>query len=152
MRIGVAGAGRIGSFHASTVVAEEAVQEVLVTDAHPEAAERLAAERGYRAVANLEDLLAEVDGLVITASTASHAAILRAAVAAGVPTFCEKPVAFTVEETCEIVSLVEAAGVPVQVGFQRRRSTCRAAAGSSATAASTTSTSSGSSPAARWAR
>ena len=106
MRIGLAGAGRIGSLPClDRRRRRRPCEEVLVTDAHPEAAERLAAERGYRAVANLEDLLAEVDGLVITASTASHAAILRAAVAAGVPTFCEKPVAFTVEETCEIVVL-----------------------------------------------
>lgn len=120
MRIGLAGTGRIGAFHAATLAAQHGVEELVVTDAAPGAAERLAAERGCAVARDLDDLLAGVDGLVITASTTSHAAILRRAVAAGVPTFCEKPVALTVAETCEVAARVNEAAVPVQVGFQRR--------------------------------
>jgi myo-inositol 2-dehydrogenase / D-chiro-inositol 1-dehydrogenase len=120
MRIGLVGVGRIGAFHASTLASLEQVEKVVVTDAFPEAAERLAADAGYEFSTDLDALLDSVDGLVITTSTDAHAATLRRGVAAGLPTFCEKPVARTLEETVQLVDLVEATGVPVHVSFQRR--------------------------------
>jgi myo-inositol 2-dehydrogenase/D-chiro-inositol 1-dehydrogenase len=120
MRIGLAGAGRIGAFHASTLATLEDVEQVVVADALPATAERLAAENGYEFSAGLDDLLSRVDGLVITTSTTAHAPTLRAALAAKVPTFCEKPVAASLAETLELVDLADEADVPVHVGFQRR--------------------------------
>jgi myo-inositol 2-dehydrogenase/D-chiro-inositol 1-dehydrogenase len=38
----------------------------------------------------------------------------------GVPIFCEKPVAMTLDECESLVGAAECAGVPLQVGFQRR--------------------------------
>src|ERR671921_186704 len=95
MRIGLAGAGRIGAFHASTLAGLEKVDQVVVTDAVPTVASELAEQNGYESASDLDDLLSRVDGLVITTPTSTHAATLRAAVAAKVPTFCEKPVAAT---------------------------------------------------------
>jgi myo-inositol 2-dehydrogenase/D-chiro-inositol 1-dehydrogenase len=120
MRIGLAGAGRIGAFHASTLAALEDVEQVVVTDAFPELAGRLSEANGYESSPDLDDLLSRVDALVITTSTSAHAPTLRAALAAKIPTFCEKPVATTLAETVELVDLVGEADVAVQVGFQRR--------------------------------
>jgi myo-inositol 2-dehydrogenase/D-chiro-inositol 1-dehydrogenase len=120
MRIGLAGAGRIGAFHASTLAALGEVEQVVVSDAVPEAATRLADDNGYESCPDLDDLLSRVDALVITTSTSGHAPTLRAALAAKIPTFCEKPVAATLAETIDLVHLVDEADVPVQVGFQRR--------------------------------
>ena len=120
MRIGLAGAGRIGAFHASTLAAREDVEQIVLTDVLPEGAARLAEENGYELAPDLDDLLSRVDALVITTSTSGHAPALRAALAAKVPVFCEKPVAATLSETIELVHLVDEAEVPVQVGFQRR--------------------------------
>lgn len=120
MRIGLAGVGRIGAFHASTLAALEDVEAVVVTDTFPGAASRLAEEHGYEHSPSLKDLLDRVDALVIATSTPGHAPTLRSALAKGVPTFCEKPVASTLEETVELVKLAESAAAPVHVGFQRR--------------------------------
>jgi myo-inositol 2-dehydrogenase / D-chiro-inositol 1-dehydrogenase len=120
MRIGLAGAGRIGAFHASTLAALADVEQVVVIDAFAEAATRLADDNGYESCPDLDDLLSRVDALVITTSTSGHAPTLRAALAAKMPTFCEKPVAATLAETIELVHLVDESDVPVQVGFQRR--------------------------------
>ncbi len=120
MRVGLAGAGRIGAFHASTLAGLADVDAVVVADAIPEAAAQLAGANGYDLAASLDDLLSRVDALVITTSTTGHAATLRAAVAVGLPTFCEKPLATTLAETIELVELVEQSGVQVHVGFQRR--------------------------------
>ena len=120
MRIGLAGAGRIGAFHASTLAGLQDVDQVVVADAIPTVASALAEQNGYEFASDLDDLLSRVDGLVITTPTSMHAATLRAAVAAKVPTFCEKPVAATLDETLDLVDLVDEAEVPVHVGFQRR--------------------------------
>jgi myo-inositol 2-dehydrogenase/D-chiro-inositol 1-dehydrogenase len=121
MRIGLAGVGRIGAFHAKTLAALDFVDELVVTDADIEAAKRVAVEIGAEAAPDAETLLASgVDGFVIATATPGHAPLLRLAVIAGVPTFCEKPVAATLAETIDLARLVAARDVPVHVGFQRR--------------------------------
>jgi myo-inositol 2-dehydrogenase / D-chiro-inositol 1-dehydrogenase len=62
----------------------------------------------------------EPDAVVIAASTSAHAGLIRDAVDAGIPAFCEKPVALGYEETLEIVNKVESRGAVLQIGFQRR--------------------------------
>jgi len=118
MKVGVAGLGRIGPFHAATLAALG--HEVAVTDVRADVARELAYRHGYAVVPDVAALLGEVDALVIATDTRAHAGVLRAAVAAGTPTFCEKPVAETLAETVDLVALVEASPVLVQVGFQRR--------------------------------
>jgi myo-inositol 2-dehydrogenase / D-chiro-inositol 1-dehydrogenase len=120
MRIGLVGVGRIGAFHASTLAGLEDVDQVVLADAVPSAAARLAEEGGYELASDLDQLLARVDAVVVATSTAGHAPTLRSALAAKVPTFCEKPVSATLAETIELVGLVEESEVRVQVGFQRR--------------------------------
>ena len=121
MRIGLAGTGRIGVVHAATLLGLPEPPELVVTDAVPEVAERVAAELGAEHAASLDELFAAgVDGFVITTGTHTHAELLRRGIAEGVPTFCEKPVAASLEETAELARLEATAGVPVQIGFQRR--------------------------------
>ena len=121
MRIGLVGAGRIGAFHAGTLAGLPEVDEVVVTDAVPEAAAALAERAGHTYAADVAELLdRDLDGLVITSSTASHAELLRTGIAAGLPTFCEKPMAGTLAENVALAAEVEASGVPVHLGFQRR--------------------------------
>jgi myo-inositol 2-dehydrogenase/D-chiro-inositol 1-dehydrogenase len=62
----------------------------------------------------------DIDGLVVASSTDSHARLVMASVAAGIPVFCEKPVAADVEGTLKVIAATQGSGVLVQVGFQRR--------------------------------
>ncbi|TDW15015.1 Gfo/Idh/MocA family protein [Kribbella kalugense] len=121
MRIGLVGVGRIGAFHAATLKNLPAVDQVVVADADPARAEAVAKELGLEFAPDVERLLGSgVDGFVIAAATSAHAELIAAGVAAGVPTFCEKPVALDLAETSQVVALVEASSVPVHIGFQRR--------------------------------
>jgi myo-inositol 2-dehydrogenase / D-chiro-inositol 1-dehydrogenase len=121
MRIGLAGAGRIGAFHASTLASLPGVDEVVVGDSRVDAAHAVAASLPMARSVDVEALVdSGIDALVIATSTPGHAPLLRAAVAAGLPAFCEKPVAATLDETLDLVRLVEASAVPVHIGFQRR--------------------------------
>ena len=121
MRIGLAGLGRIGAFHAETLKGLDVVDDLVVTDVVADAARAVADRLGLSFVGSAAELLASgVDGFVIATATPGHAPLLRQAVAAGIPTFCEKPLASTLTETVALAELVDTSGVPVQVGFQRR--------------------------------
>jgi myo-inositol 2-dehydrogenase / D-chiro-inositol 1-dehydrogenase len=121
MRIGLAGVGRIGAFHAATLKAIPSIDSLVVADAVPGRASEVAAALGVESVDSAEALFgAGIDGLVIAAATSAHAALVVAAVEAGLPTFCEKPVADDVDGTLAVLSKVEGSDVPVHIGFQRR--------------------------------
>ncbi len=120
MRIGVAGVGRIGAMHAANLAELEAVDEVVLADEVPGRAAEVAARLGVAAAADLDELFRRVDAVVIATPTNTHPAVLRAALAAGVPALCEKPIAGERHEMRHLIEEVEASGVPVVVGFQRR--------------------------------
>lgn len=121
MRIGLIGVGRIGAFHARTLASLPVIEELVINDAATELARSVAREVGATAVAEPADVLATgVDGVVIASSTATHPGLLRACVRAGVPTFCEKPVAQNAEEAVALAEEVADSDVPVQIGFPRR--------------------------------
>lgn len=121
MRIGIMGLGRIGAFHAETLAGLDAVDSLVVTDPVA-AATATAAERfGATAVDSPEAVFAAgVDGVVIAAATDAHPELILAAAKAGVPVFCEKPVARGVTESLEVLRAVADGGVEVHIGYNRR--------------------------------
>ncbi|MCX4903307.1 Gfo/Idh/MocA family oxidoreductase [Streptomyces sp. NBC_00878] len=121
MRIGIMGLGRIGAFHAETLSGLEAVDSLVVTDPVAAAASSAAERFGATAVDSPDAVLAAgVDGVVIAAATNAHPELILAAVKAGIPVFCEKPVALGIEESLEVLRAVEGGGVEVHIGYNRR--------------------------------
>ncbi|MEV7159053.1 Gfo/Idh/MocA family oxidoreductase [Streptomyces misionensis] len=121
MRIGILGLGRIGAFHAETLSALDVVTSLVVADPLADAAKAAAERFGAEIADSPEALLAAgVDGLVVAAATDAHPALIRAGVQAGVPVFCEKPVARTMAEAVAVRDTVRDGAVPVQIGFNRR--------------------------------
>ncbi|WP_086860759.1 Gfo/Idh/MocA family protein [Streptomyces milbemycinicus] len=121
MRIGIMGLGRIGAFHAETLAGLDAVDSLVVTDPVAAAAATAAQRFGATAVDSPEAVFAAgVDGVVIAAATDAHPELILAAVKAGVPVFCEKPVARGVTESLEVLRAVADGGVEVHIGYNRR--------------------------------
>ncbi|MFC9237204.1 Gfo/Idh/MocA family oxidoreductase [Streptomyces decoyicus] len=121
MKIGLIGTGRIGAFHAHTLRSVPGVTDIVVADVDTARAVSLAQTLGVRAAASIEEMYADgPDGVVITAATSAHATLIHQALDAGVPVFCEKPVALDVPGTVGVVERAQAGTVPVQIGFQRR--------------------------------
>jgi myo-inositol 2-dehydrogenase/D-chiro-inositol 1-dehydrogenase len=121
VRIGLAGAGRIGAFHAKTLAGLPHVDSLVVADADPGRARAVAEGLDVESVDHPDALFASgIDALVIAAATDAHAALIVSAVEAGIPTFCEKPVAPDVDGTLAVLDKVSGSSVPVHVGFQRR--------------------------------
>jgi myo-inositol 2-dehydrogenase/D-chiro-inositol 1-dehydrogenase len=121
VRIGLIGVGRIGAFHAQTLTSLPAVDEIVVTDAVPELAQRIGDRFDATVVHGPAEVLAAgVDGIVIAASTVTHPDLIRACVQAGIPTFCEKPVAALSKEAVALRDELEGCATPIQIGFPRR--------------------------------
>jgi myo-inositol 2-dehydrogenase / D-chiro-inositol 1-dehydrogenase len=122
MRIAVLGAGRIGTFHAELLARSPDVAELLVGDTDPGRGRALADKVGARHVEDLAAVVATgpLDAVVIATPTVTHAGLIHTALEAGIAVFCEKPIALGVPATREVIDHAAAAGVPLQVGFQRR--------------------------------
>ncbi|WP_328928535.1 Gfo/Idh/MocA family oxidoreductase [Streptomyces sp. NBC_00190] len=121
MRIGLIGTGRIGSFHAAALARQADAGSLLLADADPARAARLADRLGATAAPSVEQVFTwGVDAVVVACSTEGHAELAVRAVRGGLPVFCEKPVAPDLARTLAVVREVEAAGGVLQVGFMRR--------------------------------
>jgi myo-inositol 2-dehydrogenase/D-chiro-inositol 1-dehydrogenase len=122
LRIGVIGVGRIGRMHAELLARRvDGATVTAISDVDGETAAAVGAELGVRAT-GVEELLgaADVDAVAICTSTDTHAELIAAAARAGKAIFCEKPVSLDLAEVDRALAAVDAAGVPFQIGFNRR--------------------------------
>jgi scyllo-inositol 2-dehydrogenase (NAD+) len=124
LNLGLVGTGRLGMAYAGYLAGRIAGAALhAVADIRPGIAEAARAQCGApRAYSNHDDLIADpaVDALVVTTPTRHHQAVVLAALAAGKPIFCEKPLALTLAEAEEIQRAVAARGGFLQLGFMRR--------------------------------
>ena len=120
MRVGLIGAGRIGAFHARTLADHPTVTGVVVTDPLLERAEVVATDVGGTVAPDAPSMLESIDAMVVAAATDVHAEMMLLAAEAGIPVFCEKPIATDLPATDVVVERLRALGIPAQIGFQRR--------------------------------
>lgn len=114
MRIVVIGAGRMGVIRAEDLAADGRVDEIVVTNRNGARAQELAARVGGTAVPWGE--WPEADGYAVTTATDTHADLISALAGHGRPLLVEKPLAMTLEECDELISVTDL----MQIGFQRR--------------------------------
>ncbi len=120
VRFAVLGAGRIGKVHAGTIAKSDRASVALVADAIPDAAAVLAASVGAKTATVDEAIASDVDAILICTPTDTHADLIEAAARAGKAILCEKPVSLSVERIEACLPVVEKAGVPLMIGFNRR--------------------------------
>lgn len=120
MRVGLVGVGRIGASHALVVRDHPLVEELVVADVDAVRAKQVALDLGVQAVTDVAEAFDGVDAVLVTAATEAHPELILAGVRAGVPVFCEKPVATTLAGSVAVLEQVERTGAAVQIGFQRR--------------------------------
>lgn len=124
VRVGLIGAGRMGSFHAENL-AWRVPGAILAAVADPQlgAADALTNKLGVgKAYSDLHALLQdpEIEAVAIAAPARTHAEWVIAAAKAGKHVFCEKPMAVTLDEADRAIAAAKDAGVVLQVGFNRR--------------------------------
>lgn len=120
MKIGLIGAGRIGAFHARTLASDAEVTSLRIADMDASRAQSVADDVGADVAGDVSELAGWADAIVIATATDTHAELIGLGARAGVPVFCEKPIALDLETTDRVLEMVDAAAIPLQIGFQRR--------------------------------
>jgi len=121
--IGVLGVGRIGSMHAALIQSRvDGAHVAGVFDVYTEGAQRVAAAVGCPVFDSPAALIGDpsVDVVAICTSTDTHVDLIIQAAEAGKPIFCEKPIDLDLDAVDRALAAVEAAGVPLHIGFNRR--------------------------------
>ena len=124
IKIGLIGTGRIGRLHAEHLASRiRGVQLVALSDVNAESLAECAAlcsvkdtEADYHALLNRDD----IDAIVICSPTNTHPTIISECAVAGKDIFCEKPIGSNATEIDTTLAAVEAAGVKLMLGFNRR--------------------------------
>ncbi|UOM33479.1 Gfo/Idh/MocA family protein [Acuticoccus sp. I52.16.1] len=121
-RLGVAGAGLIGSRHADAIAIAEGVVLTAIADPAEAIGRPVADKHGVPWTASLGELIArdDVDGIVLATPNQVHVEGGLACIAAGKPVLVEKPLASDLSEARRLVETAEAAGVPLAAGHHRR--------------------------------
>ena len=124
MKLGLIGAGRIGKLHAELLtyhipeVEIKTIAEIYLDDvkgwANQLGISNLTAD--YSDILNDDD----IEAVLISSSTDTHARLIIEAAEAGKHIFCEKPIDLNIEKIKQALNSVKAAGVKLQVGFNRR--------------------------------
>jgi myo-inositol 2-dehydrogenase/D-chiro-inositol 1-dehydrogenase len=124
LHFGIIGAGRIGRVHAETLAFRLPESRIVaITDIDREAAESVAARCGIAKIARSSAEIIgdpEIDAVLICSPTGTHSDLIVAAAQAGKHIFCEKPIAFSLAKIDHALEAVKAAGVQLQIGFNRR--------------------------------
>jgi myo-inositol 2-dehydrogenase/D-chiro-inositol 1-dehydrogenase len=124
LRIGMIGPGRMGLTHIERIHSVISGGRVTaVSDINPAQAEKVAADIGATAFASSAELIAspDVDAVMICSFGPAHEPDVIAAIEAGKPVFCEKPLTPTAEAAERIMAAEQNAGRRlVTVGFVRR--------------------------------
>ena len=126
LRIGVAGAGHFGRYHALKVAASDRATLVGVHDLHDERAKTVGWEAGAPDLP-FDALLASADALVIATPARTHHALAAAALRAGKHVLVEKPIASTLAQADELAALETERRLVLQVGHLERFSAAHGA-------------------------
>ncbi len=123
VRVGLLGCGRIGRMHAELLARRVPGAELAaVYDVVGETAAAVGGEHGVPLAPSADDLIEsdDIDAVAICTSSDTHTDLLVAAANAGKPAFVEKPLSLDLGEVDRGIAAAEAAGIAVQVGFNRR--------------------------------
>ena len=123
VRIGFLGAGLIATYHGKRLRRSGADARIAaVFDIDPARTRSFAQASGAEPMDSEEAVLDRVDAVYVCTWTSEHQRLVAAAVERGLPVFCEKPLAPSLEAAREMVDGVSAAGVVNQVGLVLRSS------------------------------
>lgn len=118
VRIGVVGAGSMGSLHARVVSGHERTELAWIVDPDAERGQRLADRFGTAWRPEID--LAGIDAVVVSAPTQFHHEIARGVITAGVPLLLEKPLADDIEHSRDLVGLASSSDSILMCGLLER--------------------------------
>ena len=124
VKVAVIGAGRIGRIHAENLATRiPRARLAAVADVHLNSALKLGVRFEVPViVSDCREILEDpsIVAVAICSSSETHAQLIQDAAAHGKHIFCEKPIDLEIEPIERALAAVQAAGVKLQIGFNRR--------------------------------
>lgn len=123
LRIGLIGTGRIGRVHAASIEALPGTRLQWVCDPILAGAHAVAEQRGApRVTGDPAEVFAagDVDAVIIASPTPTHVELIEAAIDAGIPALCEKPIDLDIARVDALREKAAASATPIALGFNRR--------------------------------
>ncbi|MFD0861831.1 Gfo/Idh/MocA family protein [Sungkyunkwania multivorans] len=120
LKAGVLGAGHLGKIHLRLLQQSDKYELVGFFDPDTKNAKKIAKEYGYKLFGSIDELIDAVDVIDIVTPTLSHFDCAQKTIKAGKHVFIEKPIANTVAEAENIISLAKEYKVKGQVGHVER--------------------------------
>jgi myo-inositol 2-dehydrogenase/D-chiro-inositol 1-dehydrogenase len=116
------GAGFIGKVHANNLHLHPRINLRYVYDVNQAAANDLHEKLGVQVAASPDEIwrASDVDAVLIASSTNTHADLLSAAIDAGKPAFCEKPIDLDMARVQAVARQAKGKNLPITIGFSRR--------------------------------
>ena len=123
LRLGLVGPGGWADyFLAPTILTHESAELTAVCGRTRERAATLAAKSGAEVYTDYQEMIdqAGLGGVVVATPEDLHHPVVMAAVAAGLHVLCEKPLAYTADQSAEMLAAADRAGVKHMVQFTNR--------------------------------
>jgi UDP-N-acetylglucosamine 3-dehydrogenase len=120
IRVGIVGAGIMGSNHARVLQAIPQAEVVVVADPEAEKGQRLADHIGASFEPRIDALPGQVDAAIVATPTETHAEIAATLMESGLDVLIEKPIAPTVEEAKDLVAVARKHDRILMVGHVER--------------------------------
>lgn len=120
LRLGLVGAGRMGSLHARVYSELPDVQLVGIADIDSALALTLARRYQTKSFTDPQQLLGQVDAVSIASPTDTHPEIASLFLSHGIPTLVEKPLAASAAQARQLLSLAQEHDTFIQVGHSER--------------------------------
>ncbi len=120
VRVGVIGAGHMGTYHAEKLASLPSACLVGVADVMEERARTLASRLEVGCFPSHRHLIGEIEAAVVAVPTAQHFPVVRDLLERGIHVFVEKPLAASLEEAETLVAMARGRGCLLQVGHIER--------------------------------
>jgi predicted dehydrogenase len=120
VRIAVIGVGHLGRHHVRLLATTPGATQVAAVDLDLARARAAAGPAGCEALDDARGLVGRVDAVVVAVPTVDHLAVARPFLERGVHVLVEKPIARSLDEADELVSLAQRSGALLAVGHTER--------------------------------
>ncbi|WKZ70782.1 MAG: Gfo/Idh/MocA family oxidoreductase [Melioribacteraceae bacterium] len=120
LKVGVIGTGHLGKIHTKLFKDVENTELIGIYDIDESKASQAAKEFNTKSFSKLDDLLNEVDGVSIVATTSAHYELAKKAFEKNVHVLVEKPITATIEQAEELVKIADEKNLILQVGHIER--------------------------------
>lgn len=120
IRVGVVGAGHLGNYHLQKYKKLPGCEIVGVSDIVEDRAKKAARTFGCPAYADYRRLIGGLDAVSIAVPTRDHHSVAREFLMAGIDVLLEKPIAATLAEADDLITLADKQNLIFQVGFVER--------------------------------